>query len=173
MPLLDLVLLEYVPNERMLCCGVRLSILRELLLQGFLQGCIPCAERFVGFEHVPEPQVVALPGVVSGYDVQMMRPDVRGRFFHEEVTPIDAHIASIQIAEGTERRSALGNHRDGGNRHGYIKNGFCIEAGHCSAAHMLDVQHEVPEVLVKDTPFLLEKVVPVRMVSDNLYSISF
>jgi len=28
-------------------------------------------------------------------------------------------------------------------------------------------------VLVKDMPFLLEKVVPVRMVRDNLYRISF
>ena len=100
MPLLAIVLLEYVPNERMLCCGVRLAILRELLLQGFLQVCIRCAECFVGFEHVPEPQVVAPPGIVSGYHVQMMRPDVRGRFFHEEVTPLVA-IAAIQIAEGT------------------------------------------------------------------------
>lgn len=31
---------------------------------------------------------------------------------------------------------------------------------------------EVPEVLVQDRPFLLAKVVPVRMVRDNLYSTS-
>ena len=103
----------------------------------------------------------------------MMRPDVRGRFFHKEVTPINTHIASIEIAKGTEGCSTLGNHRDGGHRHRYINNGFRIEAGHCSAAHMLDVYYKVPDVLVKDTPFLLEKVMPVRMVSNNLYSISF
>jgi hypothetical protein len=38
---------------------------------------------------------------------------------------------------------------------------------------MLDVYHKVSDMLVKDTPFLLEQVVPVRMVSNNLYSISF
>jgi hypothetical protein len=103
----------------------------------------------------------------------MMCPDIRGRFFHEEVPPIDARIASIQIAQGTEPRSTLGNDHAGGHRHSEVNNGLCVETGHCSAALMLDVQHEVPNVLVQDTPFLLEQSVPVRAVRDNLYSISF
>jgi hypothetical protein len=94
--LLDIVLLEYGPNEFMLCGGVRLAILRELLLQGFFQRCISGAERCVGSEHVPEPQVVAPLRVVYSHQVQMMRPYLRGRFFHEEIAAsIPTHIASL------------------------------------------------------------------------------
>jgi len=102
-----------------------------------------------------------------------MRPDVGGRFFHEKVTSIPARIASLKIAEGTERLPALGNHCYGGHRHGHINNGFRVEAGHGSAAYMLDIQHEMPDVLVKKVAFLVEQIVPVRPVSDNLYSPSF
>src|SRR5437867_3467078 len=172
-PLLDIVLLEYGPNELMLCCGVRLAILRELLLQGFLQSGIPGLERYVGSEHISEPQVIAPLRVVYSHQVQMMRPDLRSRFFHEEIaSSIPAHIASIETAEATERRPTLGNHRDRGHRHGNIKNRFRVETGYCSAPHMLDIQHKRLEVLVKDTPFLLEQVVPVRMIRNNLYSTS-
>src|SRR5436309_462202 len=103
----------------------------------------------------------------------MMCPDVRSRFFYEEVTPILARIASIKIAEGTERLLTLCNHRYGDNRHGNIKNGFRVEARYCSATHMLDVQYEVPDVLVQDMSLLLEQVGPLRLVSDHLYSSSF
>src|SRR5262245_31337333 len=104
----------------------------------------------------------------------MMRPYLRGRFFHEEIaSSIPAHIASIEIAEGRERLSTQRNHRYRGYRHGDIQNRFRVETGHCSAAHMLDIQHELPNVLMKDTPFLLEQVMPVRMIRDNLYSVSF
>lgn len=102
-----------------------------------------------------------------------MRPDLRSRFFHEEAFPIDASIASIQIAQGTEQRSTLGNFHTGNHRHGDVNNGLCVETGHGCAAHMLDVQHEMPNVLVQDTPCLLEQSAPIRAISDNLYSISF
>ena len=157
----------------MLRVGIPLAILGKLLLQGLFELCIPCAERLVGSQDVPEPQVVAPLGVVAGDDVQMMRPDVRCRIFHEEVTPITATIAAIQVAEGTKRLPTLGNYRHGGYGYGYIQNRFRVETGHCSTPHMLDIQHEVPNVLMKGTPFLLEQVVPVLMVCDNLYSTSF
>jgi len=85
-----------------------------------------------------------------------MSTDIRSRFLHEEVLPIDAPIASIQIAQGTEQRSNLANFYTGINCHSDVDNGFSVEAGHCCAAHMLDVQHEMSNVLVQDTPFLLE-----------------
>src|SRR5712691_2067698 len=157
----------------MLCCGICLAILRKLLLQGFLQRGIPGPERCVGSEHIPEPQVIAPLRVVYSHQVQMMRPDLRSRFFHEEIaSSIPAHIASIKIAEATEQRPTLGNHRDRGHRHGNIKNGFRVETGYCSAPYMLDIQNQRLEVLVQDTPLLLEQVVPVRMIRNKLYSIS-
>nr|WP_232096782.1 MULTISPECIES: hypothetical protein [Comamonas] len=85
-----------------------------------------------------------------------MRPDIRSRFLHEEVFPIDASIASIQIAKGTEQRSNSGNFHTGIRCHSDVNNGLGVETGLCGAAHMLDVQHEMPNVLVQDTPFLLE-----------------
>ena len=95
----------------------------------------------------------------------VVRPDVRGRFFHEEVPPIDAHIASIEIARGNKR----------GARHWGIRAtkaaataisimGLASRPGTAHAGHMLDVHYKVPDVLVKDAPFLLEKVMPVRMI---------
>ena len=78
----------------------------------------------------------------------MMGPDLRGGLFHEEVPPIRAPIASIHIADAAEKRDTPRNHRHGRNSHGNIKNWFCIETGHCRAAHMLDIQHEMPELLL-------------------------
>jgi hypothetical protein len=37
---------------------------------------------------------------------------------------------------------------------------------------MLDIQHEMSDMQQQQAPLLLKKVVPVRMVSENLYSAS-
>ncbi len=76
-----------------------------------LQLGIPGAEPLVGAEHVPEQQVVVPLWVVNGHHVHMMGPDLRGRFFHEEVSPIRSPIASINIADAAEPWDALKNHR--------------------------------------------------------------
>ena len=144
----------------------------KLLLQSLLQVCIPGAESLVGSEHVPEQQVVVPLWVVFSNHVYMMGPDVRGGFFYEEVPPIRSPIASINIADMAEQWDTLRNHRHRRHCHGNIKNWFRVETGHCRAAHMLDIEHEVPDMLLQYASLPLEKVAPVWMVSDNLYSSS-
>ena len=170
-PLLDVgLLLENATNEFMLCSGVRRAILGKLSLQGLLQLSIHGAEPFVGSEHVSEQQVVTPLWVLYGHHMRMMGPNVRGRFFYEEIPPIRSTIASINIANVAEQWDTLRNHRPRRHCHGNIKNGFRVEAEHCRAAHMLDIEHEVLDMLLQDASLPLEKVVPVGMVSNNLYS---
>jgi hypothetical protein len=102
----------------------------------------------------------------------MMGPDVRGRFFYAEVPPMRSTVASINIAEAAEQGDTLRYHRHRRHCHGNIQNGFRVETGHCRAAHMLDIEHEVPDMLLQYASLPLEKVVPVWMVKDNLYSAS-
>ena len=156
----------------MLCGGVRLAILRKLLLQVLLQFGIPGAEPLVGSEHVSESQVVMPLWVIYGNHMHMMGPHVRSGFFHEEVPPIRSPIASINIADAAEQWDTLRKHRHRCHGCGNIQNGFRIETGHGRASHMLDIKHEVPDMLLQDASLPLEKVVPVRMVSDDLYSSS-
>jgi hypothetical protein len=110
-----------------------------------------------------------LLGVIYGNHMHMMSPHVRDGFFHEEIPAICSTIASINIANAAEQWATPGKHRHGSHGHRKIQNGFCVKTGYCRAAHMLDVQHKVPNMLLQQVPLLLEKVVPVRMVSDNLY----
>ena len=98
---------QYAPDEIVLRVRVPLAIPGKPLLQGSLEPCVPCTERLVGPERVPEQQVGAPLRVVYGHHVQMMRPDIGCRLFHEEVAPIRAGIPSVNIAEAAQRLPKL------------------------------------------------------------------
>ena len=163
---------KHATNECMLCGGVRLTILRKLLLQVLLQLGIPGAEPLVGSEHVAESQIVMPLWVLYGNHMHMMGSNVRSRFFHEEVPSIHSTIASINIADAAEQWDTLRNHRHRCHGYGNIQNGFRIETGHGRASHMLDIEYEVPDMLLQDASLPREKIVPAGMVSDDLYSSS-
>jgi hypothetical protein len=101
----------------------------------------------------------------------MMGPHLGSGFLHEEVASLRATIAAIDIAEVFEakRPTALSNLRGRGNGYGTIDDRFCVESGHRSAAHVLDIQDMASDELIKHAPFLLESVSPACMVRDDLY----
>jgi hypothetical protein len=101
----------------------------------------------------------------------MMGPHLGSGFLHEEVASLRATIAAIDIAEVFEakRPTALSNLRGRGNGYGTIDDRFCVESGHRSAAHVLDIQDMASDELMKHAPFLLESDSPVCMVRDDLY----
>jgi hypothetical protein len=100
----------------------------------------------------------------------MMGPHLGSGFLHEEVASLRATIAAIDIAEVFEakRPTALSNLRGRGNGYGTIDDRFCVESGHRSAAHVLDIQDMASDELIKHAPFLLESVSPACMVRDDL-----
>jgi hypothetical protein len=101
----------------------------------------------------------------------MMGPHLGSGFLHEEVASLRATIAAIDIDEvfETKRLTALSNLRGRGNGYGTIDDRFCVESGHRSAAHVLDIQDMASDELIKHAPFLLESVSPACMVRDDLY----
>jgi len=146
--------------------------LRELLLHGFLQGCIPCAERFVGFEHVPEPQVVAPPGSswlrcaddASGRQgLILSRRGTPHRCPHRLDPDSQGHRAAADTGESPSRRPPPRQYPESVSHRGRALQCYphvgCLPQGVRCACE----GHAV----------LLEQVVPVCMVSNNLYSISF
>ena len=107
--------------------------------------------------------------VANLYGRPELLPEAGARHERTLEAAICSTIASIHIANAAEQWATPGKHRHGSHGHRTIQNGFCVKTGYCRASHMLDVQHEVSNLLVQQVPLLLEKVVPVRMVSDNLY----
>ena len=84
----------------------------ELRLERPFECTVLACDSSIGSQPISEPQVGIPLRVVDGDDMQMMRADLRRGFFHEEVAPLAAKIAAINVAKRGEHLPTAGDFRN-------------------------------------------------------------